>query len=315
MEVMGWSRILRKRWWLALLLLLLTLAGTAALAVKPGPYTAESQVALLPSKHIAGQAGGNPYLSFGTADTLTADLLRRELTAPASVARLAAAGYSSTYLVTDDPTTAGPVLDITVTGTNKTMVEHTLSGVTAAASTTLASMQAGLDSNEQITSIVVSFDPKATLSVGKKARSLIVVLAVGVIVAIILPQAFDAAASRRRARRFGITSSSAVRSKAAPPYVTESGLPRPAVEPVEPVAKLDHSAERPVEPVAKPEQPAERPVEPAADRPGRLLEDPDSDTTIIFSRMATPVPAGRQDGILPRGEKAGAETTREGTEH
>ena len=122
MEVMGWSRILRRRWWLALLLLLLTLAATAALAAKPGPYTAESQVALLPSKHISGPAGGNPYLSFGTADTLTADLLRRELTAPASVARLAAAGYSSTYLVTDDPTTAGPVLDITVTGTSKTVV-------------------------------------------------------------------------------------------------------------------------------------------------------------------------------------------------
>ncbi len=203
MEVMGWRRILRKRWWLVLLLLLLTLVATAALAARPGPYTAESQVALLPSRHISGPAGGNPYLSFDDSDTLTADLLRREMTAPAAGARLAAAGYSSAYQVADDPTTAGPVLDITVTGNSKAMVEHTLQGVTAAASTTLAGMQSGLSPSEQITSIVVSLAPEAKLSAGKKARTLIVVLAVGLILAIAIPQVFDAAASRRRARRFG----------------------------------------------------------------------------------------------------------------
>ena len=48
MEVMGWSRILRKRWWLLLLLLLLTLAATAALAARPGPYTAQSPSRLAP---------------------------------------------------------------------------------------------------------------------------------------------------------------------------------------------------------------------------------------------------------------------------
>ena len=82
------------------------------------------------------------------------------------------------------------------------MVEHTLQGVTAAASTTLAGMQSGLSPSEQITSIVVSLAPEAKLSAGKKARTLIVVLAVGLILAIAIPQVFDAAASRRRARRF-----------------------------------------------------------------------------------------------------------------
>jgi|HubBroStandDraft_6_1064221.scaffolds.fasta_scaffold99752_2 hypothetical protein len=254
MEVMGWRRILRKRWWLALLLVLLTLAATAALAARPGPYTAESQIALLPSKHISLPAGGNPYLSFGDSDTLTADLLRRELTAPAAVTRLAAAGYSSSYLVVDDTATAGPVLDITVTGNSKAMVEHTLLGVTAAASTTLAGMQASLSPSEQITSIVVSIAPEAKLSVGKKARTLIVVLAVGLVLAIVLPQAFDAAASRRRARRFGITPSSSERSMAAPGFVTATSLDRPA----------------------------ERDVETAADRPGRPRADSGTDNTIIF---------------------------------
>ena len=204
MEVMGWSRILRKRWWLVLLVLVVTVAAAAVLAARPGPYTAESEIALLPSKHISGPAGGNPYLSFGDSETLTADLLRREMLDPGTVARLAAAGYSSTYLISDDPTTSGPVLDITVTGSSKAMVEHTLHGVTAAASTTLAGMQAGFSPNEQITSILVSFAPHAKLSVGKKLRTLIVVVAVGLIFAIALPQVFDAAARRRRARRFGI---------------------------------------------------------------------------------------------------------------
>ena len=241
---------------------------------------------MLPSKHISGPAGGNPYLSFGDSDTLTADLLRRELTAPAAVARLAAAGYSGTYVVADDPTTAGPVLDITVTGNSKVMVEHTLQGVTAAASTTLAGMQAGLSPSEQITSIVVSFAPEAKLSVGKKARTLIVVLAVGLIFAIALPQAFDAAASRRRARRFGITPSSSGRSMAGPGSVTATSLDRPA----------------------------ERHVETAADRPGRPLADSEKDTTIVFNRVAAAVPAGRQDGISQDRENAEAETAREATE-
>jgi hypothetical protein len=209
---------------------------------------------LHPSKHISLPAGGNPYLSFGDSDTLTADLLRRELTAPAAVTRLAAAGYSSSYLVVDDTATAGPVLDITVTGNSKAMVEHTLLGVTAAASTTLAGMQASLSPSEQITSIVVSIAPEAKLSVGKKARTLIVVLAVGLVLAIVLPQAFDAAASRRRARRFGITPSSSERSMAAPGFVTATSLDRPA----------------------------ERDVETAADRPGRPRADSGTDNTIIF---------------------------------
>ena len=116
-------------------------------------------------------------------------------------------------------------------------------------------MQAGLSPSEQITSIVVSFDPEAKLSVGKKARTLIVVLAVGLVLAIVLPQAFDAAASRRRARRFGITPSSSERSMAAPGTVTETS----------------------------PDRPAERYVETAADRPGRPPADSETDKTIIFN--------------------------------
>ena len=290
MEVMGWSRSLRKRWWLLLLLLLLTLAATAALAARPGPYTAESQVALLPSKHISVPAGGNPYLSFGDSDTLTADLLRRELTAPAAVARLAAAGYGGTYVVADDPAIAGPVLDITVTGNSKAMVEHTLQGVTAAASTTLGDMQAGLSPSEQITSIVVSFAPEAKLSVGKKARTLVVVLAVGVIFAIALTQAFDAAASRGWTRRFRITRSSSERSTAGPGSVTATSLDRPA----------------------------ERQVETAAERP---LADSEPDTTITFSRVEAAVPAGHRTAIRKtenananKTENAKAKTAREGAD-
>jgi hypothetical protein len=285
MEVMGWVRILRKRWWLTLLLLLLTLAAVAALAARPGPYTAESQISLLPSQHISGPAGGNPYLSFGDSETLTADLLRREMTAPAAVTRLAAAGYSSSYLVTDDPS-AGQVLDITVTGSSKATVEHTLQGVTAAASTTLAGMQAGLNSSEQITSIVVSLAPEAKLSVGKKARTLIVVFAAGFVFTIALPQALDAAFSRRRARRFGVTPSPAKLPKAAPESVRATSLDRPA----------------------------ENPVEAVAEPPERLQADSESDNTIILSPVRPAVPVGYKDRISQQWEKADKETAQEATE-
>lgn len=201
---MGWVRALRRRWWLTLLLLVLTLALTAVWAAKPGPYVGSSQVVLLPSKEVSGPAGGNPYLSFGDSITLTADLLRRELIAPPTVAKLAAAGYTSSYQVVDDPNVAGPVLDISVTGSSKTQVENTLNAVTSQSASTLAAMQATLSARDRITSLVVSITPNASLSVGKKLRTVLIVLGIGIILTIAIPQAVDAAL-RQRSRRNEIT--------------------------------------------------------------------------------------------------------------
>ncbi len=199
--MMGWLRTLRRRWILTLLLVLLTLAGTAALGSKPGPYQSQSQVVLLPSLQSSKANGNNPYLSFADSVSLTADLVRREVMAPATALALAAQGYPSTYQVVDDPNTAGPVLDVTVTGNSKAAVQNTLYAVTTEISTKLAAMQAGTKLANRITSLAVSVDPRAMLMISKKARTLVVVLGIGLLLTIAIPQVADAAITQRRSRR------------------------------------------------------------------------------------------------------------------
>jgi hypothetical protein len=203
MDVTGPLRTLRRRWILTLLLLLLTLAATVAFAKKPGPYQSESQVVLLPSKVSAKVFGGNPYLSFGGSISLTADLVRREMTNPQTVAALAARGFTGSYSVVDDPETAGPVLDVVATGNNKYLVEHTLQGATAEVSTQLLALQTSVKPADQITSLVVSYDPQPSLKISKKARPIAVVLVIGLLFTIAIPQLVDAALGARRAARSG----------------------------------------------------------------------------------------------------------------
>lgn len=203
MDVIGPLRTLRRQWLLTLLLLLLTLAATAALAKRPGPYQSESQVVLLPSKMSSKAFGGNPYLSFGSSISLTADLVRREVMDPRTALALAAQGYTSAYSIVDDPDTAGPVLDVVVSGNNKYSVQHTLNGVTADVSTKLAELQAGVKPVDRITSLVVSADPEASLKLSKKARPIAVILGFGLVLTIAIPQLIDAALAKRRAARYG----------------------------------------------------------------------------------------------------------------
>ena len=195
-------RALRRRWILTSVLLLLTLAGAAAAVVKlPWAYQSQGMTVLLASPSSAKLSGGNPYLAFNASLSYTADLVRREVMDPRTALALSARGYTGSYLVIDAIDTSGPVLVTTVTGSNKNTVENTLHGVMDELKTKLVGLQAGISSYNQITSLVVSMSPNATRSTSKKARPLVVVLAVGLALTFAIPQMVDAWAIRRRIRR------------------------------------------------------------------------------------------------------------------
>ena len=195
-------RVLRGRWILTSVLLLLTLAGAVGTVVKlPWTYQSQGMTALLSSPSASKLSGGNPYLAFNESLSYTADLVRREVMDPRTALALSARGYTGTYLVIDAVDTSGPVLVTTVTGSNKNTVENTLHGVMAELNTKLVDLQAGISSYNQITSVVVSMAPNATRSTSKKARPLVVVLAVGLMFTFAIPQIVDARAIRRRVRR------------------------------------------------------------------------------------------------------------------
>jgi hypothetical protein len=201
MDFMQSLRILRRRWILTTLLLLLTLAGTAGAFKKlPHTYISTSTVVLLASKNASKANGGNPYLSFSSSLPLTADVLRRELLDPRTALDLAGRGYTAGYLVTDAPDTTGPVLLVTVTGHDKAAVEHTLYGVTAEIGTKLLALQASITPTNQIRVATLSVTPEAKLSISKLARPLVVLLGFGLLLTFAVPLIVDAQISRRRPR-------------------------------------------------------------------------------------------------------------------
>jgi hypothetical protein len=201
MDVRQSVRALRRQWILTAGLLLLTLAATVALALRPGPYQAASQVVLLPSKTASKASGNNPYLSFGQSLTLTADVVRRLVMDPRTALELAGRGATGSYVVADDPTTAGPVLDVTVVAKSTSTTERTLQVVTSQIAVQLSKLQAGISPANKITSLVISYDPKAAPYTSKKLRPLVVVLGLGLVLTIAIPLAVDTAVLRRRARR------------------------------------------------------------------------------------------------------------------
>src|SRR5664279_4317848 len=161
MDASGSLHTLRKHWVLTSVLILLTLVAAVGMwAAKPGPYQSESQVVFLASQESSKVNGNNPYMSFNTTLTTTADLVRREVLDPKTVVALAARGYSESYNVVDDPLATGPVLDITAVGGNQAAVEATQHAVTAEVRSQLQQLQGSIAPEDQISSLVVSSNPQ-----------------------------------------------------------------------------------------------------------------------------------------------------------
>jgi hypothetical protein len=211
MDLVASGRTLRRRWILTSFLFLLTLAAALAAWVKlPGPYQAESITVLYPSQQASKLNGDNPLMSFGGSLNVAGDIVLREVSAPPYTAQLAAHGYTSSFTIADDPTSTGPILDVTVTGSTKSQVEQTLNGVTAAVRSQLAAIQQSYKPANRITSQVVSTQPTPKLLVSKKARTIVIVLGLGLVLTFAIPQVVDAEIAKRRgARRQRVNSSSA----------------------------------------------------------------------------------------------------------
>jgi hypothetical protein len=202
MDLVASGRTLRRRWILTTFLFLLTLAAALAAWVKlPGPYQAESMTVLYPSQQASRPNGDNPLMSFGGSLNVAGDIVLREVSSPSYAVQLAAHGYTSSFTIVDDPNTTGPILDVTVTGKNQGQVEQTLTGVTAAVKNQLAAIQQGYKPANRITSQVVSTQPTPQLLISKKARTVVIVLGLGLVLTFAIPQVVDAEIAKRRSAR------------------------------------------------------------------------------------------------------------------
>ena len=193
-------KTLRKRWGLTAALLILTLIAVVVALVKlPWSYSATADIMLLPSNNLAKSYGGNPFLAFNSTINETADVIRYEATDMHTAKILAAAGYTQGYTIKDALDTSAPILLITVTGSNAGAVEYTLTGVVNEISTLLASQQSGFSAVNHIHDMVIASNPLASRVISKKARPLIIVLAVGLFFTVAIPVLVDAVTERRLA--------------------------------------------------------------------------------------------------------------------
>lgn len=116
-------RVMRRRWYVLLPGLLLTVGLTVAVAVVvPVTYQSQSTVVLLNSQKATVAYDGNPFLSTQTSLTGMADGLARNLNSDVSVRELKSRGATGTSEAKLADNAQGPLMWLTVTGTDKAAV-------------------------------------------------------------------------------------------------------------------------------------------------------------------------------------------------
>lgn len=116
-------RVMRRRWYVLLPGLLLTIGLTVAVALTvPVTYQSQSTVVLLNSEKATKAYDGNPFLSTQTSLTGMADSLARNLNSDVSLRELKSRGATGTFEAKLADNAQGPLMWLTVTGTGKKAV-------------------------------------------------------------------------------------------------------------------------------------------------------------------------------------------------
>ncbi|WP_371619370.1 O-antigen ligase family protein [Streptomyces sp. NBC_00454] len=136
--------VLRRRWYVMMPLTMVgILAGFQLYESVPVSYQSQSSVALLDSTAVAELAPtfGNPIANAGGSLVVTADVLIRTLSGADAARDLQGLGVTDPYTVGFAANTSGPMLTLTVTGTDREKVLKETSTLTAFAGEQLNALQ------------------------------------------------------------------------------------------------------------------------------------------------------------------------------
>ncbi|MFF3859681.1 O-antigen ligase family protein [Streptomyces sp. NPDC002209] len=139
------TAVLRRRWYVMVPLTLVGLLAALHLYRSvPVAYQSQSSVALLDSTAVAelAPAFGNPISNAGGSLVVTADVLIRTLSGADAARDLQGLGVSDPYTVGFAANTSGPILTLTVTGTDRSKVLEETSTLTTFAGEQLNALQA-----------------------------------------------------------------------------------------------------------------------------------------------------------------------------
>ncbi len=204
-----WAALLR-RWYLLVAALLCTGAATVFIVNRIGPtYEAQGTTLLFPPVATVQQGDvtetlGNPYLMLGGL-TQARDIVVRTITAKSAREQLAKEHPEVKYTATQDYTTGGPLVLVTIQAPSADEAVAGLDAVVAEIPKSLKSLQADLDlsRNAQITSKQLTADRTPDVVHKSQIRGGIVVAAAVLVMSLLLIGLFDGLASSRRAGRRG----------------------------------------------------------------------------------------------------------------
>ncbi|MFD8410241.1 O-antigen ligase family protein [Streptomyces sp. NPDC059650] len=144
MSIRDMAAVLRRRWYvMASLTLLGLVAGLHLYRSVPVEYQSESSVALLDSTAVAELAPtfGNPISNAGGSLVVTADVLIRTLSGADAARALHGLGVTDPYAVGFAANTSGPMLTLSVTGTDRAKVLQETNVLTSFAGEQLNALQ------------------------------------------------------------------------------------------------------------------------------------------------------------------------------
>lgn len=236
---------LRRRWYLAVVGALVTLAAAAGVAsTVPPTYEASASVILVPPTE-AVPVGGNPYLYMGGLST-TVDVLSRSLSDEQTRHALLRGDTTLDYAADPDRTAAGPILLVTASGPTEAATMATLKTVVEKVPSSLAQIQSslGIATKSAITSMTLTQDDKAKTVQKKRIRATLAVTAVTAAGALLLIGLIDGLllrhASRKKRRMDAAVAVRPVPAPRAEVLPTPTGHDRP---PSAPVGLVEHAAD------------------------------------------------------------------------
>ncbi|MFE7186471.1 O-antigen ligase family protein [Streptomyces erythrochromogenes] len=198
--------VLRRRWYVIVPAILLSLLAALHLYRSvPVAYQSQSSVALLDSSAASKlpPSFGNPISNAGGALVVTADVLIRTLSGADSARELHSLGVSDPYTVGFAANTSGPLLTLTVTGTDREKVLEETNILTGFAGEQLNALQAAAKVQPaymvQTAPVVLPQTPVPQLK--SRYQQVLGVLIVGVGAGFVLSFVADALSAARRRRR------------------------------------------------------------------------------------------------------------------
>jgi hypothetical protein len=194
---------LRRRWYIGLVGLLLTLGAVIMVArIVPAQTELTGSVLLLPPRVQSTTESAtptNPYLQLGGLDTVVG-LVARALSTPSKLESMAEQGATGQVKVEPAPTMPGAVVMVTVDGVTPEEADRTLEVVLSAVPQVLAEMQAQVSTPTKsfITASVVDKDTQGHVVRKDQYRAMLVVGGGGAAGTILLTTLVDLIILRRR---------------------------------------------------------------------------------------------------------------------